>query len=161
MYQCVVMMGRLVADPELSMTKSEIHVTSFRIAVDRPYKGKDGTPTADFFNVIAWRSLADFVCRHFKKGKPILLQGRMETRSYTTQEGEKKYVTELIGTSISKNRPVTELIAERASFCGDASAQHDAPPLPEPPTHAAGAQSSDAAREDGECDALSEDDLPF
>lgn len=147
MYQCVVMMGRLVADPQLSMTKSEIHVTSFRIAVDRPYKGKDGTPTADFFNVIAWRSLADFVCRHFKKGKPILLQGRMETRSYTTQEGEKKYVT--------------ELIAERASFCGDASAQHDAPPLPEPPAHAAGAHSTDAAREDGEGDALSEDDLPF
>lgn len=148
MFQSVVMMGRLVADPKLSMTKSEIHVTSFRIAVDRPYKPKDGAPSADFFDVIAWRSLADFVCKHFKKGKPILLQGRMETRSYTTQEGEKKYVT--------------ELIAERANFCGDASApKHEAPPLPEPPAYTAGAQSSNAAREDGEGDALSDDDLPF
>ncbi|HIR47813.1 MAG TPA: single-stranded DNA-binding protein [Candidatus Caccousia avicola] len=139
MYQCVVMMGRLVADPQLSMTKSEIHVTSFRIAVDRPYKTKDGTPSADFFDVIAWRSLADFICKHFRKGKPILLQGRMETRSYTTQQGEKKYVT--------------ELIAEQARFCGDSSAKHDAPPLPEPPAA--------AAQEDEEGDALSGDDLPF
>lgn len=138
MFQSVVMMGRLVADPKLSMTKSEIHVTSFRIAVDRPYKPKDGAPSADFFDVIAWRSLADFVCKHFKKGKPILLQGRMETRSYTTQEGEKKYVT--------------ELIAERASFCGDASApKHEAPPLPEPP----------AAAMNQEGEELSDEDLPF
>lgn len=149
MYQCSVMLGRLVADPQLSMTKSEIHVTRFRIAVDRPYKAKDGSPLADFFDVIAWRSLADFVCKHFRKGKPILVQGRMETRSYTTQEGEKKYVT--------------ELIAEHAAFGGDTSARHDAPPLPEPPAYAAGASASgsSATQEDEEGDALSGDDLPF
>lgn len=149
MFQCCVMLGRLTADPQLSMTKNEVHVTRFRIAVDRPYKGKDGSPLADFFDVIAWRSLADFVCKYFRKGKPILVQGRMETRSYTTQEGEKKYVT--------------ELIAEHAAFGGDTSARHDAPPLPEPPAYAAGASASgsSAAQEDEEGDALSGDDLPF
>lgn len=117
MYQVVVMMGRLTDDPELRHTTNDIAVATFSIAVDRPYK-VNGEEKADFFDVVAWRGLGEFVCKHFKKGKPIVIQGRFENRSYKNKNGEKRWVT--------------ELIADECRFAGDSSGKKGGS-LPEPP----------------------------
>ena len=69
MYNHIGVMGRLVSDPELKTTQSGTSVTSFRVAVERNYADKDGNRQADFFDVVAWRGTAEFVCRYFGKGR--------------------------------------------------------------------------------------------
>ena len=76
MFNKAILIGRLVADPELRTTPNGISVCSFRIAVDRPYTPRDGSEkVADFIDIVAWRERAEFVCRYFSKGKPILVEG--------------------------------------------------------------------------------------
>lgn len=92
----VVMMGRLVADPELRMTTTGKEVTAFRIAVDRPLTKDKIAKEADFFTVVAWGKNAVFVNKYFKKGSPIAIHGRLQSRSYEDQSGEKKTAVEII-----------------------------------------------------------------
>ena len=86
----VILIGRLVADPELKTTQTGLEVTSFRIAVDRPYR-KDGEKKADFIDVVAWRRTAAFICQYFEKGKPIVINGSLQTRSYEAKDGAQTY----------------------------------------------------------------------
>ena len=95
----VILIGRLVADPELKTTHSGIEVTSFRIAVDRPYS-KDGEKKADFIDIVAWRKTAAFICQYFTKGKPIVINGSLQTRSYETKDGSKRFVTEVLADNV-------------------------------------------------------------
>lgn len=95
----VILIGRLVADPELKTTQSGIEVTSFRIAVDRPYS-KDGEKKADFIDIVAWRRTAAFICQYFTKGKPIVINGSLQTRSYETKDGSKRFVTEVLADNV-------------------------------------------------------------
>ena len=90
----VKLMGRLVEDPQLKTTKNGISVTSFRIAVDRPYKTGE-EKQADFFTVNAWKGTAETICKYFKKGSRILLDGSLRNRSYTVDDGTSRYVTEI------------------------------------------------------------------
>lgn len=90
-----VMMGRLCADPELRHTQSGVPVCSFRIAVERDYGKKDERET-DFFDVVAWRGTGEFVSKYFSKGRMIVAEGRMQTRSWTDKEGGKRTSTELV-----------------------------------------------------------------
>lgn len=99
-----VIMGRLTADPEARRTNSGLSVTAFTVAVQRDIAGADGERGADFINVVAWRKTADFVSTYFRKGAMIAVDGRLETRSYETKDGTK--------------RTVTELVADKVSFCG-------------------------------------------
>ena len=77
MFNHVGVMGRLVSDPELKTTPAGVSVTSFRIAVERNYTDKDGNRQADFFDVVAWRGTAEFICRYFGKGSLILVEGQL------------------------------------------------------------------------------------
>ena len=86
--------GRLTADPELKTTPSGLSVTSFTVAVNR--RGKDGETKADFINVTAWRGLAEFITRHFRKGSSICVVGAIQTRSWTDPQGQKHYATEVV-----------------------------------------------------------------
>ena len=88
--------GRLTADPELKTTPSGALVTSFTVAVNRRGKGKDGETQADFINVTAWRGLAEFITRHFRKGSSICVVGAIQTRSWTDPQGQKHYATEVV-----------------------------------------------------------------
>ena len=81
MFNKVIMMGRLVTDPELRTTPQGVNVCSFRIAVDRRFQQKGEEKKSDFFNVVAWRQQADFVHRYFTKGRLILVEGEMTTRN--------------------------------------------------------------------------------
>lgn len=88
--------GRLTADPELKTTPTGVSVTSFTVAVNRRGKGKDGETQADFINVTAWRGLAEFITRHFRKGSSICVVGEIQTRSWTDPQGQKHYATEVV-----------------------------------------------------------------
>lgn len=103
MLNCAIIMGRLTADPELRTTQSGLSVTSFTVAVDRPYKNGDEKKT-DFINCVAWRGTAEFVSKWFKKGEMIAVQGAIQTRNYEDKNGNK--------------RIAVEIVADNASFCG-------------------------------------------
>ena len=92
----VIIGGRLTADPELKTTPSGISVVSFVVAVNRNYKGPDGKQVTDFLNVTAWRGTAEFITRFFRKASSICVVGSVQTRSWVTQAGEKRYATEIV-----------------------------------------------------------------
>lgn len=93
----IILGGRLTADPELKTTPSGVMVTSFTIAVNRRFGGKQGEEQqADFFNVTAWRNTAEFICKHFRKASNICIWGTLQNRSWTDQQGQKRYTTEII-----------------------------------------------------------------
>ena len=112
----VNLMGRLVNAPELKTTNSGTSVTSFRIAVDRNFKNKDGNTEADFINIIAWKNTAEFICRYFGKGALIALQGCIQTRQYQDK-------------STGENRYVTEIVANQVSFTGERRENNTAPQI--------------------------------
>ena len=91
----VILVGRLVADPDLRKTQNGTSVASFRLAVERR-KTKDGKQETDFFNITAWQKTADLICQYLRKGSLVGIDGRLQNRSYETQSGEKRYVTEVI-----------------------------------------------------------------
>ena len=102
----VILGGRLVATPELKTTANGVFVTQFTVAVSRKYSGKDESgnstaPQADFIRVIAWRQLAEFVCKYFAKGSSICIVGAIQTRTWTDQQGNKQYATEVIADEVS------------------------------------------------------------
>lgn len=83
----VIMMGRIVNDPELKTTPSGYSVCKFRIAVDRNFQRKGEERKSDFFNVIAWRNTAEFISRFFGKGRLILIEGELQTQQFTDKNG--------------------------------------------------------------------------
>lgn len=90
-------MGRLTRDPEMRRTGSGIACVNFTIAVDRDYSGKDSTEKeVDFIDCVAWRSTADFVSKHFTKGRMIVVSGRLQIRSWTDKEGNKRRNSEVV-----------------------------------------------------------------
>ena len=95
----VVLIGNLTADPEVKQTQSGLSVVSFTIAVNRRV-GKDAEQKTDFINIVAWRQSAEFVSRFFKKGKPILVCGSIQTRSYTDKSGNKRIAVEVLADEV-------------------------------------------------------------
>lgn len=96
----VILGGRMTADPELKTTPSGISVTSFTVAVNRRFGGKDGEQAqADFFNVTAWRATAEFICKFFRKASSICVMGSLQTRSWE-KDGAKHYATEIVADEV-------------------------------------------------------------
>lgn len=87
----VILLGRLTADPSTRMTQSNIAMTRFKLAVNRQGKKEDGQPTADFFQITAWRSTAEFVQKYFTKGQQVLIEGYLRNNQYTDKDGNKRY----------------------------------------------------------------------
>jgi single-strand DNA-binding protein len=94
-YNHIVLVGRLVADPELRQTQDGTPVTSFRIAVNRP-KGRSGQEQTDFFGVSVWRQRAETAARYLQKGRPVLIAGRCQIREYTDRDGNKRTAVEVV-----------------------------------------------------------------
>ena len=88
-------MGRLTRDPELRQA-GDTPVCTFRIACDRDYKNKGGEKEADFVDVVAWRKLGENVAQYFAKGRMAVVSGRLQIRSWTDQDGNKRYNTEIV-----------------------------------------------------------------
>lgn len=100
----VVLMGRLTADPELRTTQSGKSVVSFSVAVDRDFQ-QNGEKQADFISVVAWGKTAEFIDKYFCKGRMIAVVGRIQTRTYTDKDGNK--------------RKAVEVVADKVSFTGE------------------------------------------
>lgn len=93
----VILGGRLTADPELKTTTNGNMVTTFSIAVNRRnQKNAEGQSTSDFFNVTAWRNQAEFISKYFKKGSSICITGTLQNRSWTDQQNNKRYATDIV-----------------------------------------------------------------
>ena len=97
----VILIGNMTADPELKQTQTGTSVCSFSIAVNRRFSKNEQGQTVDFINIVAWRQSADFVCRYFKKGNPILVCGQLQTRTWTDNRGQKRYATEVVADEVS------------------------------------------------------------
>ena len=141
----VVLMGRLVATPELRNTQTGRSVTSFRIAVDRGYVKAGEQRQADFIDCVAWGTSAEFITRYFQKGAMIAVTGSIQTRNYEDKNGNK--------------RTAVEVLVNQASFCGSkaetGTGGYQAPA-------AAPAAPSFATGSDGDFEEISgDDDLPF
>lgn len=101
MLNVVALMGRLTADPELKTTPSGVPVCRFTLAVDRNY-AKSGTERqADFINCLAWRTTAEFISKYFVKGQLIVLDGSIQTGSYTDNNGNKRYNFDILVNSVN------------------------------------------------------------
>lgn len=92
----VILVGRLSKDPELRATASGISVASFTVACDRKFVKQGEERKADFINCIAWRQSAEAISKYFKKGDRIALEGSLQVRDWTDNDGKKHYVTEVM-----------------------------------------------------------------
>ena len=93
----ITIMGRLTRDPELRRTGSGIAVASFTVAVDRDFGGRDGgEKETDFIDCVAWRQTGEFVSKYFTKGRMIVVSGRLQIRSWTDKEGNKRRTAEVV-----------------------------------------------------------------
>lgn len=94
-------MGRITRDLELKYTASGVAVCAFAVAVSRSYKDSDGNYHADFIDCVAWRTTAEFVTKHFRKGAMIAISGELQTRMYTDKDGNKRKAVETLGNSVA------------------------------------------------------------
>ena len=92
----VILIGRLTKDPEVKNTSSQVPFCNFTIAVDRRFKDANGQRQADFINCVAWRQTATFINQYFHKGSKIGIVGSIQSRSYDDQNGQRRYVTEVL-----------------------------------------------------------------
>lgn len=145
----VILMGRLTRDPELRTTPQGVSVCSFSIAVDRGYARQGEERQADFINIVAWRSTAEFVSKYFVRGQMIAVVGRIQTRNYDDKDGKRVYVTEVVADEISfaDSKRDNGQAAPAATYTTAAPAQ--APQQTQPPVS------------DGFQVVPDEDDLPF
>jgi single-strand DNA-binding protein len=96
----VVLIGRLVRDPELRYSSTGIAVANFTVACDRKFTNQDGEREADFIPVVTWRGLAETVANYTRKGSLVGLEGRLQVRSYENQEGRTVWVTEVVADDV-------------------------------------------------------------
>ena len=96
----IVIMGRLTRDPELRRTQSGTAVTSFSIACDRDFKSQSGEKETDFIDIVAWRGTAEFVSKYFAKGRMAIVEGRLQIRDWTDNNGGKRRSAEVIADNI-------------------------------------------------------------
>ena len=97
----ITIMGRLVRDPELRRTGSGIAVTSFTVAVDRDFGGRDGgEKETDFIDCVAWRQTGEFVSKYFTKGSMIVVSGRLQIRNWNDKDGNKRRSAEVLADNV-------------------------------------------------------------
>ena len=134
----VVLIGRLTRDVELRYTPSNVAVATFNLAVNRNFKNQSGEREADFINCVIWRQQAENLANWAKKGTLIGITGRIQTRSYENQQGQRVYVTEVVADNF-------QLLESRNKSANHSSMDEQMPPV----------------FENGQPMDISDDDLPF
>ena len=117
----VVLVGRLTRDPELRYTPSNVAVATFSLAVNRNFKNQAGDREADFINCMIWRKPAELLSEWCKKGNLVGITGRIQTRSYDNQQGQRVYVTEVVAESF-------QLLEKRDKTADHSSMENQMPP---------------------------------
>ena len=95
-----ILMGRLTRDPELRRTGNGVAVTSFSVAVERDIAPQGQQKETDFFDCVAWRNTAEFIAKYFTKGRMIVVDGHLQTRSWTDKEGNKRKTIEVVADNV-------------------------------------------------------------
>ena len=96
----IAVMGRRTRDPELRHTESGVAVCSFSVACDRDYKAENAEREADFIDVVAWRSTAEFVSKYFAKGRMAVVEGRLQSRKWTDKNNQNRVAWEIIADNV-------------------------------------------------------------
>ena len=96
----IILMGRLTKDPELRRTAGGTAVTSFSLAVDRDFKNQNGEKDADFIEIVAWSGTAEFVSKHFTKGRMAVVEGRLHIRDWVDKDGGKRRSAEVVANNV-------------------------------------------------------------
>ena len=152
----VFLIGRLTRDPELRYTGSNVAVTTFSLAVNRPFTNQAGEREADFINIVVWRKQAENVKNYLTQGSQVAIDGRIQTRSYDGEDGKKRYVT--------------EVVADNVQFLDSKSSKNDVPAAPEEKTpydfaedtnNNATSVKSDPFADFGSSIEINDDELPF
>ncbi|HOB08310.1 MAG: single-stranded DNA-binding protein [Limnochordia bacterium] len=111
----VILIGRLVADPQLRYTQSGVAVTSFTIAVDRSFTSQNGERETDFIDIVTWRKLAETCANHLNKGRLVAVEGRLQIRSYDDRDGIRRKAAEVVADQVqfldwpNRERETTDL----------------------------------------------------
>ena len=147
----VVLAGRLTSDPELKQTPTGISVVSFSLAINRR-RGRndqgDAQQQTDFINLVAWRQTAEFISKYFRKGSALCVTGSIQTRSWTDQQGQKRYATEVV---------VDEaMFVDSRGEAGDSAASYTTDAYGSAPSYSSNAGSAPNFEEQN-----TDDDLPF
>lgn len=121
----VVLIGRLTKDPELRYTPTGVAVTNFTLAIDRNYKNAQGERETDFIPCVVYRQLAEFTANYLAKGKMAAADGRIQVRSYTTDDGQKRWVTEVIAENVHLLSPKDSGGQETSAPSGTRSFGHE------------------------------------
>lgn len=151
MLNVVALNGRLTADPELRHTNSDIPVTSFTLAVDRSYVKAGAERQADFVNIVCWRSTAEFASKYFRKGQLVAIEGSIQSRSYTDNNGNKRTATEVVANNVHFAEPRRDGYSN-----GNAPANFESTrPAQQPSAPVSNGDNGDFVEIDGD------DDLPF
>lgn len=122
----VVLMGRLTRDPELRRTANGIAVASFSLAVDRDFAAQGAEKETDFIDIVAWRNTAEFVSKYFTKGRMAVVSGRLQIRSWTDKDGNKRRTAEIVADNVYFGDSKRDSAAD-AFGTGSAPAQTYAP----------------------------------
>ena len=154
----VVLIGRLTKDPELRKTQSGTSVVSYTIAVNRRSQ-TPGQPDADFINCVAWNKTAELMAQYLHKGSLIGVEGRIQTRSYDNQQGQRVYVTEVVTDSVQFLEPKNAQ-PQQNSYNSYNSYSQPAPAPVNPYAAPADNSFSSAFDADDPLD-IASDDLPF
>lgn len=101
----VILVGRLTRDPDLRVSQSNVAVTNFNLAVNRPFTDANGERGADFINCVTFRKQAENVNQYVKKGSLVGVDGRLQTRNYENKDGQRVYVTEVVCDSVQFLEP--------------------------------------------------------
>ena len=157
----ITIMGRLTRDPELRRTGSGIAVASFTVAVDRDFGGRDGgEKETDFIDCVAWRQTGEFVSKYFTKGSMIVVSGRLQIRSWTDKDGNKRRTAEVVADNVyfGESRRSNE---GNSSYGGNAYGGNSSYSAPAAPAYGGGYSAPAAPASDFAM--LSDDDaqLPF
>lgn len=143
----VILIGNLTADPELKQTNTGLSVCNFSLAINRRTK-TDGGQNVDFINVVAWRQTAEFVAKYFKKGRPLLVCGQLQTRNWTDAQGNKRYSTEVVADEVTFVENKSSAAQDGGSYAPDS---YGTP----------GYQSGNAASAAPEFEEVDDNSLPF
>ena len=146
MLNIAIVVGRLGKDPELRTTQSGKSVTSFSLAVQRPRKNQNGEYEADWIDVQAWGTTAEFICKYFQQGQLMAVSGRIQVRTYKDRDGN--------------SRKAVEIVAQEVSFCESRKREEPEPAKRPSPQPTKPVESYEQAMLPPD-DFLGDDDLPF
>lgn len=143
----VILIGNLTRDPELVTTSNGISLCKFGLAVQRRFSSSDGERDVDFFNIVVWRGPAENCYKYLKKGSKVGILGSIQTRSYETNDGTKRFAF--------------DIIAEEVEFLSSKSSSSDSQPSYSEPSQSSGSKSSGKSDVINTFTPIDDNDLPF